>query len=145
MERVCEMWTATSSLRPLWRGDEEDGVEGVGELAGEELSLSLSDQEKMVLTEGMKRFGARTKRGRGCRAMREPCKSRISDSETASCQSSTSRNSRSMRPMSWFPKRPVAAAQCPLLRVKSFVYLEARMRAPRKTRWRAHSSASIQR
>lgn len=35
-----------------------DGVEGAGELAGEEFSLSLSDQEeKMVFTEGMRRFG----------------------------------------------------------------------------------------
>ena len=117
MERVCEMWTAISLidfvlLRPVCRGgDEVDGVDGPGELAGEELSLSLSDQEKMVLTEGMRRFCERTKRRRGYKAMRESCKSRISDSETASSQSSTSRNSRSMRPMSRFPKRPVAIAQ----------------------------------
>ena len=89
-----------------------DGVEGAGELAGEEFSLSLSDQEeKMVFTEGMRRFGERAKRRRGYKAMRESCKSRMSDSETASSQSSTSRNSRSIRPMSRFPKRPVAIAQ----------------------------------
>jgi len=93
------------------RGEEVDGVEGAGELAGEELSLSLSDREKMVLTEGMRRFGEQGKRRRGCKAMRGTCKSRRSDSETASCQSSTSRNSRSMRPMSRFPKIPVVAAQ----------------------------------
>ena len=88
-----------------------EGVEGVGELAGEEFALSLSDQEKIVLTEGMRRFGARAKRRRGYKTMKESCKSRISDSETASLQSSTSRNSRSMRPMSRFPKTPVAIAQ----------------------------------
>ena len=88
-----------------------DGVDGAGELAGEEFSLSLSDQKKMVLTEGIRCFGERAKRRRGYNAIRESCKSRISDSETASSQSSTSRNSRSMRPMSRFPKRPVAIAQ----------------------------------
>ena len=87
------------------------GVDGAGELAGEEFSLSLSDQEKMVLTDGMKRFGVRAKRRIGYKAIREPCKSRMSGSETASSQSSTSRNSRSMRPISRFPNRPVVIAQ----------------------------------
>ena len=117
MERVCEIWAVISLigfvfLRPIWRrGDEVDGVDGVGELAGEEFSLSLSDQENIVLTEGIRRFGARAKRRRGHNAISESCKSRISDSETASSQSSTSKNSRSMRPMSRFPKTPVAIAQ----------------------------------
>ena len=88
-----------------------DGVDGAGELAGEEFSLSLSDHEKTALTEGMRRFGVRARRRRGYKAMSESCKSRISDSETARSQSSTSRNSRSTRPMSRFPKRPVAIAQ----------------------------------
>ena len=56
MERVCEIWTAISLidfilLRPVCRGgDEVDGVDGAGELAGEEFTLSLSDQEKVALT-----------------------------------------------------------------------------------------------
>jgi len=120
-----------------------DGVEGVGELAGEEFSLSLSEKEKIDLTEGIRRLGERTKRRRGYKAMRESCKSRISDSEMASSHWSTSRNSRSMRATSRFPKRPVAIAQRPFLGLESLVYLEARMRAPRKIRWRAHSSVSI--
>lgn len=117
MERVCEMCIAISLidfdlLRLGCRGGEDvDGVDGAGELAGDELSLSLSGREKIVLTEGMRRFGERAKRRRGYKAMSEWCKSRMSDSETASRQSSTSRNSRSMRPMSRFPKRPVAIAQ----------------------------------
>jgi len=117
MERVCEMWTAIFLIvfvlsGPVCRrGDEVDGVDGAGELAGEEFSLSLSDQEKTVLTEGMRRFGARAKRRRGYKAMRESYKPRMSDSETASPQSSTSRNSRSMRAMSRFSKRSVAIAQ----------------------------------
>ena len=118
MERVCEICIAMSFidldfLREGCRGgDEVDGVEGAGELAGEEFSLSLSDREKIVFTEGMRRFGLeRAKRRRGYKAIREQRKSRISDSETARSQSSTSRNSRSMRPISRFPKRPVATAQ----------------------------------
>lgn len=44
-------------LRPGCRGgDEMDGVDGAGELAGEEFSLSLSGRENTALTEGMKRF-----------------------------------------------------------------------------------------
>jgi len=117
MARVCEMWTTISFIgfallgTVCRRGGEVDGVDGAGELAGEEFSLSLSFQEKMVLTEGMRRFGARAKRWRGYKAMIESCKPRMSDSETASPQSSTSRNSRSIRQISRFPKRPVAIAQ----------------------------------
>ena len=50
MDRVCEMCIAISFidfafLRPECRGgDEVDGVDGAGELAGEECSLLLSDR-----------------------------------------------------------------------------------------------------
>ena len=62
MERVCETCIAMSLicldfLRQGCRGGEDvDGVDGAGELAGEEFSLSLSGRENMVLTEGMRRF-----------------------------------------------------------------------------------------
>lgn len=99
-------------LRPGCRGgDEVDGVDGAGELAREEFSLSLSGREKTALTEGMKRFWERVKRRRGYNAMRESCKSRMSDSETESSQLSTSRNSRSIRAISRFPNKPVQVAQ----------------------------------
>ncbi|KAJ6531036.1 hypothetical protein B0H19DRAFT_1190093 [Mycena capillaripes] len=79
-------------------------------------------------------------------AARSPswCASR-SDSPTPSSQSSTSKNSRSIRPTSRFPNTPVHSAQWTFFSVESLVYFEATMTEPRKTRSKAHSSRAMER
>jgi len=66
-----------------------------------------------------------------------------SSSVMLSSKSSTSRNSRSIRPMSRLPNTPVHTAQCTFLSDESFRYLLATMSAPKNTRSLAHSSRAM--
>ena len=128
-----ERTTTGSSCMGMLGGVLGTDDESEGEDAWES-SVDMDESEDAEL----RRVGARAGSGGGtrwCAPERRACWidmsaswcARMSSSVMRSSKSSTSRNSRSIRPMSRFPKTPVQSAQWTFLSVESLVYCEKRL------------------